>query len=81
MNLIKENLIKFGDCQNLILKQLKELILEKEKVKEDTFSFEQQLDLIQKDKIPERQISNYHSDQKLASYHYEERIFETEQQM
>ena len=54
MNLIKENLIKFGDCQNLILKQLKELILEKEKVKEDTFSFEQQLDLIQKDKIPER---------------------------
>ncbi len=80
MNIIRENLIKFGECQNLILKQLKELILEKEKVREDTISFEQQLDLIQKDKIPERQISTS-SDQKLASYHYEERIFEIEQQM
>jgi hypothetical protein len=30
----------------LILKQLKELILEKEKVKDDTNSFEQKLDLI-----------------------------------
>ena len=77
MNIIRENLIKFGECQNLILKQLKELILEKEKVREDTISFEQQLDLIQKDKIPERQISTS-SDQKLASYHYEERIFEIE---
>lgn len=34
------------------------MILEREKIRDDTINFDQQLDLIQKDKIPERQISS-----------------------